>query len=61
MPQLGFAQAVRATAYVVLGCLLAANCLLRNNPAVYNLRARAPPLDLVSFLTDVPYMIGVSG
>ncbi|KAG5341595.1 hypothetical protein C0989_009076 [Termitomyces sp. Mn162] len=61
IPKLGFAQAVRATAWVVVGCLVAANGLMQNNPAVYNLRAQAPPLDVLSFLTDVPYMIGVFG
>ncbi|KAG6879117.1 hypothetical protein C0992_005094 [Termitomyces sp. T32_za158] len=61
MPKLGFAQAVRATAYIVVGCLIAANGLMRNNPAAYNLRAKAPPLDIISFLRDVPYMMGVFG
>ncbi|KAG6872672.1 hypothetical protein C0995_007781 [Termitomyces sp. Mi166 len=61
IPKIGFAQTVRATAWIVVGCLVAANGLMRNNPVVYNLRARAPPLDIISFFTDVPYMIGVLG
>ncbi|KAG6861478.1 hypothetical protein C0995_016257 [Termitomyces sp. Mi166 len=58
---IGFAQGVRATAYLVLGCLVVANGLMRNNSAVYGLRAKAPSLDILSFLTDVPYMMSIIG
>ncbi|KAG6914335.1 hypothetical protein DXG01_000965 [Tephrocybe rancida] len=59
--ELGFAQAVRGTAYVVTGCLIASIALMRNNPAVYDLHTPAPPPDIRSLLTDVPYMVGVLG
>ncbi|KAG6909870.1 hypothetical protein DXG01_014906 [Tephrocybe rancida] len=61
MPHLGFAQAVRATAYLVVGCLIAANALMRNNNAVYGLRTKAPPPDIRGLLTDTPYLVGVLG
>ncbi|KAG6840604.1 hypothetical protein C0991_005645 [Blastosporella zonata] len=61
IPKLGFAQAVRATAYLVLGCLIAANGLMRNNSAIYGTRANAPPLDIRGLLTDVPYLVGIFG
>jgi len=61
IPKIGFAQAVRATAYIVLGCLVAANALMRTNLATSKLRANAPPPDVWSFFTDAPYMVAVFG
>ncbi|KAF8071740.1 MFS general substrate transporter [Lyophyllum atratum] len=61
IPKIGFAQAVRATAYIVLGCVIIANALMRRNWAAYDLRGKVPPLNVRSFFTDVPYMVAVLG
>lgn len=58
---MGFPQAVRATAYLVLACLVIANVLMRNNPAVYDLRAKAPPPNILGLLSDVPYIMSILG
>ncbi|GLB40213.1 putative MFS general substrate transporter [Lyophyllum shimeji] len=61
IPRIGFSQAVRATAYIVLGCLVAANALMRTNKATADLRAKAPPPDVRIYLKDAPYMVAVFG
>ncbi|KAG6830651.1 hypothetical protein H0H92_015548 [Tricholoma furcatifolium] len=61
IPKVGFANAVRATAYIVVGCLIAANSLMRNNSAIYGLRVKADPLNILGFFTDIPYVVGIFG
>ncbi|KAG6832806.1 hypothetical protein H0H92_009425 [Tricholoma furcatifolium] len=61
IPKIGFADTVRATACIVIGFLIAANGLMRNNPAIYGLRAKAAPVDVLGFFTDLPYVVGIFG
>ncbi|KAK1218845.1 hypothetical protein PQX77_018461 [Marasmius sp. AFHP31] len=62
IPSVGFAQAVRATAYIVLGTLIIGNCLMRTRlPPRRKRRNQTPPPDIRSFLKDPPYMFAVLG
>ena len=53
----GFGWGVRASAFLVLALLTAANLLLRENPAA--MEANKPKPDLKGILTDVPFMIAI--
>ncbi|KAJ6603385.1 MFS general substrate transporter [Mycena vulgaris] len=59
IPRIGFAGAVRATGYVVLGCILVGNTLMRTRFPRRSQRKDAPKM--ISFLTDAPYMWTVLG
>lgn len=59
----GFAQGVRASGYLILGCLAVANCLIttrlppfKQRPAHMQVRP-----DIKSIVTDVPYLICNAG
>jgi MFS family permease len=54
---IGFGWGVRASAFLVLGLLAAANLLLRENPAA--VKKNRPKPDLKGILTDVPFMMVV--
>ncbi|KAF9539781.1 MFS general substrate transporter [Agrocybe pediades] len=54
LPTLGFGQAVRASAYIVLGTVVIGNCLVRT--AYHRVALDRPPLDVKSFLKDPPYV-----
>ncbi|KAJ6553096.1 MFS general substrate transporter [Mycena capillaripes] len=59
IPRIGFAGAVRATGYVVLGCILVGNTLMRTRFPRRLKRKDAPTM--ISLLTDAPYMWTVLG
>ncbi|KAG7095595.1 hypothetical protein E1B28_006325 [Marasmius oreades] len=62
IPSVGFAQAVRATGYLVLGTLVIGNCLMKTRlPPRKKRRVQLPPPDIRSFLKDPPYMFAVLG
>ncbi|PPQ72883.1 hypothetical protein CVT26_003504 [Gymnopilus dilepis] len=55
----GFEKTVQASAYIVLGLLFIANCLMRT--AYTNASAEKPKPDIKTFFTDIPYMLGSLG
>ncbi|VDC07103.1 unnamed protein product [Peniophora sp. CBMAI 1063] len=57
--RLGFGWGVRATGFVTLGILIAANLLMSSHPAVTS-RKRAPP-NIRTLFTDAPYMLVIVG
>ena len=57
--RVGFAWGVRATGFVVLGLLLAANLLMSSHPAVTS--RKRPPKNIRALLTDAPYILLVIG
>ncbi|KAL0565215.1 hypothetical protein V5O48_016809, partial [Marasmius crinis-equi] len=62
IPKIGFAQAVRASAYLVLGMTIIGNCLVRTRlPPRKKRRVQTPPPDIKSFLKDPPYMFAILG
>ena len=54
-----FSRAVRDSAFVVLGLLIAANVLMRDRKGVT--RSALPRPDLRTLFTDRPYMISIVG
>ncbi|KAF7360295.1 MFS general substrate transporter [Mycena venus] len=56
IPKIGFASAVRASAYVVLGCLVVGNAMMRTRPRP----VRAVP-DIKSFFSDGAYLFAILG
>ncbi|KAJ7359414.1 MFS general substrate transporter [Mycena albidolilacea] len=56
IPKVGFAAAVRASGYVVLGCLVIGNAMMRTRP-------RPPRVipDIKSFFADGAYLFAVAG
>ncbi|KAJ7643878.1 MFS general substrate transporter [Roridomyces roridus] len=62
LPKIGFAKTVRATAYIVLGCLFIGNSLMRTRlpPRRQRPGAAAPP-DIKTFFVDPGYMCAVLG
>ncbi|KAF7358293.1 MFS general substrate transporter [Mycena venus] len=61
LPRIGFGQAVRATAYVVLGCVVAGNVMMKTRFRAHYKRADAGGSRMWGFLTDAPYMLTVLG
>ncbi|KAJ7876812.1 MFS general substrate transporter [Mycena leptocephala] len=57
LPTIGFARAVRATGYVVIGCLIAGNALMRTRSSPFK---RSTP-DIKSFFTDYAYLWATLG
>lgn len=55
----GFGWGVRASAFIVLACLAVANLLMSSHPAV-TARPKVKP-DIRSALTDVPYLLLITG
>lgn len=55
----GFAWGVRASAFLTLGLLSIANCLMSTR--LPHGRRIGPKLNLVEKFTDVPYMVAVTG
>ncbi|KAK7044750.1 MFS general substrate transporter [Favolaschia claudopus] len=56
LPKIGFASTVRASGYVVLGCLVVGNAMMRTRPRP----ARAVP-DVKSFFADRAYLCAILG
>jgi MFS family permease len=54
---IGFGWGVRASAFLVLGLLTAANILVRENPAA--VEKNKPKPDLKGIFTDVPFMMAI--
>jgi hypothetical protein len=52
----GFAWAVRAQSFLMLGLLAAANCLM-SQPAQRQARPDIPKARLLAMFKDVPYML----
>ncbi|KAJ7250770.1 MFS general substrate transporter [Mycena rebaudengoi] len=61
IPKIGFAQAVRATGFIVLGCIVAGNALMRTRLPPRSKRPNAVAPDIKSFFTDAAYMWAVLG
>ncbi|QRV97283.1 major facilitator superfamily transporter [Ceratobasidium sp. AG-Ba] len=57
----GFAWGVRATAFVVLGCLIVANLLMRTRLPPKSKRPPAPPPDFKAIMTDSAYLLSILG
>ncbi|KAF9483178.1 MFS general substrate transporter [Pholiota conissans] len=56
IPSIGFAKAVRASAGIVLGCLVIGNCLMRTAYPTKNTDEKATKPDIVGFFSDPPYL-----
>ncbi|KAJ7108854.1 MFS general substrate transporter [Mycena crocata] len=61
IPKIGFPGAVRATGYIVMGCLIAGNALMRTRLPPRSQRPNAVSPDIKSFFTDAAYMWAVLG
>ncbi|KAJ7673504.1 major facilitator superfamily domain-containing protein, partial [Mycena rosella] len=61
IPKLGFGPAVRATGYVVLGCIVAGNALMRTRFLPHSKRDNVVGPNIKSFFSDAPYMWAVVG
>ncbi|KAJ6473642.1 MFS general substrate transporter [Mycena vitilis] len=61
IPKIGFASAVRATGYIILGCLVIGNALMRTRLPPRSKRPNAVAPDIKSFFTDATYMWAVLG
>ncbi|KAJ7451634.1 MFS general substrate transporter [Mycena latifolia] len=62
IPKIGFANTVRATGYIVLGCLFVGNSLMRTRlPPRSQRPGAAEPPSIKSFLVDAAYMWTVLG
>ncbi|KAF8610236.1 MFS general substrate transporter [Ceratobasidium sp. AG-I] len=57
----GFAWGVRATAFVILACLLAANLMMRTRLPPKSQRPPAPPPDVKGIVTDTAFQLSVIG
>lgn len=57
----GFAWGTRAAAFLILGLLTAANCLMSTRLSNAKTRANRPKLELREKLTDVPFLIAIAG
>ncbi|EIM82644.1 MFS general substrate transporter [Stereum hirsutum FP-91666 SS1] len=55
----GFAWGVRASAFLVLGMLLAANLLMKDNPAITAI-TRGRKQDVKALFVDIPYMLYIA-
>ncbi|KAI0057037.1 MFS general substrate transporter [Artomyces pyxidatus] len=55
----GFAWGVRASAFMVLGCLVAANFLMTPRAAVTS--GKGPKPNIKSLLLDIPYLLAIVG
>lgn len=61
-PRIGFPQAVRASAYLVLGCCVIAQLLARSRiPGRKHRQTQPPPFDFATIVKDTPYLFAVSG
>lgn len=61
IPMNGFEKAVQASAYVVLGCLVIGNALVKTSYPLKSLSEKTVKPDVKSFFKDPPYMWAVLG
>ncbi|KAJ7461837.1 MFS general substrate transporter [Mycena galericulata] len=61
IPQIGFPSAVRATGYIVLGCLITGNALMRTRLPPRSRRPNTTPPDIKGFFRDPAYMWAILG
>ncbi|KAJ7890606.1 major facilitator superfamily domain-containing protein [Mycena olivaceomarginata] len=61
LPTIGFARAVRATGYVVIGCLVVGNALMRTRLPPRSKRPGVSAPDIKSFFTDYAYLWSTFG
>ncbi|KAJ6493615.1 MFS general substrate transporter [Mycena vitilis] len=59
IPTIGFARAVRATGYIVIGCLTVGNALMRTRLPPRSKRPGATTPDIRSFFSDYAYLWAV--
>ncbi|KAJ7634073.1 major facilitator superfamily domain-containing protein [Mycena polygramma] len=59
IPTIGFARAVRATGYIVIGCLTIGNALMRTRLPPRSKRPGATTPDIRSFFSDYAYLWAV--
>jgi len=57
----GFAWGVRATAFLTLGLLVIANCIMTTRLPSAKQRPNDKPASLGAVVTDIPYMIALTG
>ncbi|QRW05964.1 transporter MCH4 [Ceratobasidium sp. AG-Ba] len=57
----GFAWGVRASAFVVLACLIAGNLLMRTRLPPKSKRPPTPPPDIKAIVTDSVYLLAIAG
>ena len=55
----GFAWGVRASAFLTLGLLTMANCLMSTR--LPNARRARPGMNIMEKLTDIPYLVAIAG
>ena len=59
---IGFARAVRANAYLVLGCCVLAQLLARTRiPGRKHRQTQPPPFDFATIVKDTPYLFAIGG
>ncbi|KAF7370664.1 MFS general substrate transporter [Mycena sanguinolenta] len=61
VPKHGFATSVRATGYIVIGCLVSGNALMRTRLPPRSQRPGATTPDIKSFFTDYAYLWSIFG
>jgi len=61
IPQRGLGGAIRVTAYIILGSLLIANCLLTIPKKDYRDKFPLPRLDLVKYSSEKGYIFAAVG
>ncbi|KAJ7149050.1 MFS general substrate transporter [Mycena crocata] len=61
IPTIGFGPAVRASGYIVIGCLVVGNALMRTRLPPRSKRPKSAAPDIKSFLTDYAYLWAVLG
>ncbi|KAG8747617.1 hypothetical protein FRC10_000160 [Ceratobasidium sp. 414] len=57
----GFAWGVRSTGFVILGCFIAANLMMRTRLPPKSQRPPAPPPDVKGIVTDTAFQLAVAG
>ncbi|KAJ7163768.1 MFS general substrate transporter, partial [Mycena filopes] len=61
IPKIGFAGTVRATGYIILGCLIVGNSLMRTRLPPRSQRPNAASPNIKAFFTDAAYMWVIVG
>ncbi|KAF7356661.1 MFS general substrate transporter [Mycena venus] len=61
LPTIGFARSVRATGYIVIGCLVVGNALMRTRLPPRSQRPNTTAPDIKSFFIDYAYLWSILG